>query len=284
MPAFSTAYLDDSGKPLLRASVCGFLDVLGFSNLSTSSTSRQDAQRVLARVSHAIADSRAFVRNAYGNEPAADPDRWALKFFSDNLVFGFPVGEAPGDSANAIGLALRCVQGYQLRMALNGFFVRGAIALGDICLTDEIVFGPALVECYRLESKTSVVPRVVINEALREAIRGSLLTDESSGAHTFDWVCRDVDGWWFVNYLDAAKKAAGIDWTLIESHKAAVLFSLSETTRHDMLPKYGWTRRYHNVFCHWHQQDRGYSPDYVIKHADEQSTIQRLSDLPDLGM
>ena len=91
MTAFSAAYLDDSGKPLLRTSVCGFIDVLGFSNLSTASSSRQDAQRVLQRVANAIADSRAFVRHTFGSEPAADPNHWALKFFSDNLVFGFPV-------------------------------------------------------------------------------------------------------------------------------------------------------------------------------------------------
>jgi hypothetical protein len=284
MRRVSAAYLDESGTPVLRASICGFLDVLGFSNLSTVSSSRQDAQRVLERVSCAIAGSRAFVRNAFADEPAADPDRWALKFFSDNLVFGFPVGKEPGDSANAIALALRCVQGYQLQMALKGFFVRGAIAIGDICLTDEIVFGPALVECYQLESKASIVPRVVINETLRDAIAGHTYPIDHAGLNALEWVCRDVDGWWFVNYLDAAKSQSGIDWEVIGRHKAAVLSSLSETTRHDVLPKFGWTRRYHNVFCHWNQTDRGYSPEYVVERIDEQSTIQRLSDLRGSGM
>jgi hypothetical protein len=29
-------------------------------------------------------------------------------------------------------------------------------------------------------------------------------------------ICRDVDGWWFVNYLDAAQDSRGIQWELIE--------------------------------------------------------------------
>jgi hypothetical protein len=277
MSAFSSAYLDASGKPQLRPSVCGFLDVLGFSNLSTASASRQDAQRSLEKIAAAISDSRAFVRDAFGGDPAADPSRWALKFFSDNLVFGFPVGDASHEHSQAIRLALRCVQGYQLRMALNGFFVRGAISLGDICLTDEIIFGPALVECYHLESKASIVPRVLVDESLRNAIGQA--TSEAIVDEVLEWVCRDVDGWWFVNYLEAAKNSDGVDWTVIQRHKNAVLASLSGTTRHDVLPKYGWTRRYHNVYCHWQRRVPGWSPSVTIARTDEQSEIQRLSEL-----
>jgi hypothetical protein len=272
------AYLDERSKPILRHSVCGFLDVLGFSALSTMTSSREDAQRVLESIADAIHDSRTFVRETFGSVPAAAPSQWALKFFSDNLVFGFPVDRSSEGASAAIRLALRCVQGYQLQMALNGFFVRGAIDLGDICLTDEIIFGPALIECYRLESKASIVPRVIVSEGLRAAVEGIVDAQVESKVETLSSVCRDVDGWWFVNYLEVTKSQDNLDWTAIHRHKRAVLSSLAETTRHDVLPKYGWTRRYHNVFCHWHQRDPGYSPAFLIERSDEQSTIQRLSD------
>jgi len=41
------AYLDKRTMPVLQNSVCGFLDVLGFSNLSEAATSRHEAQHVL---------------------------------------------------------------------------------------------------------------------------------------------------------------------------------------------------------------------------------------------
>ena len=91
-------------------------------------------------------------------------------------------------------------------------------------------------------------------------------------------ICRDVDGWWFVNYLDAARDFGGVQWDLIEQHKSSILNSLSQTTRHDVLPKYGWACRYHNVFCHWHRDDPGYSDEYRISRVDEHSTIHRLND------
>jgi hypothetical protein len=48
-----------------------------------------------------------------------------------------------------------------------------------------------------------------------------------------------VDGWWFVNYLQAVVGESGVDWQAVERHKAAVLTSLAATTRHDVLPKFG---------------------------------------------
>jgi hypothetical protein len=171
---------------------------------------------------------------------------------------------------------VRCAQGYQLQMALNGFFVRGALATGPICLTDEIIFGSALVECYRLESKTSIVPRVVLTGPVHDLLAKSVTRDNIYAA---DSICQDIDGWWFVNYLDAAKTPQGIDWGLIERHKMSVLASLSKLTQHDVLPKFGWACRYHNVFCHWHCADAGYSPRYRVERTDEESTIRRLSEM-----
>jgi hypothetical protein len=165
-------------------------------------------------------------------------------------------------------------------MVLNGFFVRGAMSIGQICLTDEIIFGSALVECYQGESKSAIVPRVLLYESLWKALSESLQDDaDAVGSDERDLVCRDIDGWWFVNYLQAAFEGGAINWSFIERHKQSILESLCHATRHDVLPKYGWACRYHNVFCHWHREAAGYSDRYRIERIDEQSTICRLSDL-----
>lgn len=268
-------YVDSQGKPRLRNSVTGFVDVLGFSHFATAARTIEESQRVLDRVSAAISDSRAFVRNTFASQPLADPGHWALKFFSDNLVFAFPAdGDATGQQ-QAAQFAIHCVQRYQLHMALSGFFVRGAMSLGPICLTDEIIFGSSLIESYVLESKTSIVPRVILTQPLQE-----LLARKSEAEHeTGDSICRDIDGWWFVNYLQAAAGPSGIDWTLVERHKVSVMESLTKTTEHDVLPKFGWSCRYHNVFCHWHRDDPGFHERYRIDRVDEQSTIHLLKDV-----
>ena len=93
-----------------------------------------------------------------------------------------------------------------------------------------------------------------------------------------DSICRDADGWWFLNYLESARERSQINGSFVEQHKESILKSLSVTTRHDVLPKFSWACRHHNVFCHWHRDASGYSDRYRIQRVDEQSTICRLSD------
>lgn len=275
-------YLDASGHPCILESVVAFLDLLGFSQMSTETPDRETSQKTLDHIVAAIRDSREFTRQSIGLENG-NPAPAGLKFFSDNLVLALPFEQA-GDPASVVRFVIRCVQSYQLRMSLNGLFLRGALTLGPICLTDEIIFGPALVEGYRLESKASIVPRVLVPERLMDVIKQTQLSKSSNALEAGEVVCRDVDGWWFVNYLQSTRKNGQIDWSFIEQHKQSILKSLSKTTRHDVLPKFGWACRYHNVFCHWHRDDSGYADHYRIDRVDEQSTIFRLCDsLPSRG-
>jgi hypothetical protein len=263
----------------LRESIVACIDILGFSHVATSCATAEDSQRVLDSIVEAIEDSREFVRQSFASEKGVHEGRWSTKFFSDNLAFGYAFDDAAEDHAATAWFIIRCAQRYQLRMAMNGYFVRGALTSGPICLTDEIIFGSALIECYLLESKASIVPRVVISEPLQQLVTQSFLADSCGlDREAGQSICRDVDGLWFVNYLQAAQNTSGIQWEFIEQHKASVLDSLSNTTRHDVLPKFGWACRYHNVFCHWHRDAPGYLDRYRIARTDEQSTIVRLSD------
>jgi len=279
----SDTYLDAEGKPLLRESVVAFVDVLGFSQMTVANPTLVDAQQILNKIAAAIEDSRLFARQVASEQGHESSGRWATKFFSDNLAFGFPLGEDAAQQAAGAWLIVRAAQRYQLRMTLNGYFVRGALSKGLVCLTDEIIFGTALIESYQLESKTSIVPRIVLAKTLQDLLLQSHQTSAATFARAPHALCRDVDGWWFVNYLEAAIESGTtgrptVQWNLVEQHKASILESLAHTTRHDVLPKYGWACRYHNLFCHWHRHDAGYSPDYHVHRSDEESTMLRLEE------
>src|SRR3954469_7238863 len=279
MSDFRTAYVDAAGRPRLRDSIVAFIDILGFSHMSTASATVEESQRVLDRIAAAIDDSRDFVRQTNSAELNSADSRWATKFFSDNLAFGYPFDDA-ADRAATAWFIIRSAQRYQLKMNINGFFVRGALTQGPVCLTHEIIFGSGLIECYQLESKASIVPRIVLAEPLQKLVAESYRgRSESAESDALDQsICRDVDGWWFVNYLQAAADSSGIRWEYIERHKSSILEWLSHSTRHDVLPKFGWACRYHNVFCHLHRDDPNYSDRYRIDRIDEQSTINRLAD------
>lgn len=275
-PTPTNTYLDHSGRPQLRESITAFLDVLGFSHTVVAAAEAGQSDECLSNIVHAIEDAKAFVRASLSHHAYADPRHWAIKFFSDNLLIGYPV-EDPSNVAAAATFVLLCTQRYQLRMALSGFFVRGALTLGPLCVTDDIIFGTALIESYRLESNASIVPRVVVTEPVMQAATSYVApTADPESRSDSDLLCRDIDGWWFVNYLQSAVEPHGVNWQLIEQHKHAVLASLSRSARHDILPKFGWVSRYHNVFCHWHRNSPGYSDEYRIQRVDEESAIERV--------
>ena len=277
MMVATSPYLDDRRQPRMRESMTAFLDVLGFSHTVLDAAEKGQSQQCLDSLVATLNRARVAVRSAMSQVMPADGARWAVKLFSDNLLFGYPCDEKES-AAEAAVFVLGCVQHYQLHMAIGGFFVRGAVALGPLCVTDEIIFGTALIEAYQLEAKASIVPRVIVTEKLM-----SIVTRQPEGAARSqapaaeDLVCRDIDNWWFVNYLQAAVEPGGVNWNLVEQHKSSVLASLSRSPRHDILPKFGWVSRYHNVFCHWHRNDPGYLDQFRIKRVDEESAIERLT-------
>lgn len=190
MSSKSKPYLDRSEKPVLRRSIAGFLDVLGFSQLVVSASSVDESQQILDKVATAISEARTAARKSFSLSTMTDPARWAVKFFSDNLVFGIPLDGSDISSRQAAWFALRCIQHYQLQMALGGFFVRGALADGHICLTDEIIFGSALVECYQLESKASIVPRVILDKPLVQLLANPAPAAANQPGDAGEWSCR----------------------------------------------------------------------------------------------
>jgi hypothetical protein len=272
-----SAYVDSNGRPLLRASIVGFLDLLGFSNRVTSTAQTGESQELLDLIAGAISNSREFVRQVVADDSTEIPRGWSVKFFSDNLVLGYAFEDSNRDDAAAAWFVVRCVQQYQLRMSFNGLFLRGGLTSGPVCMTDEIIFGASLIECYELESKAAIVPRVLLSESLSKVLLDSYQgSDRECHQDKGNSICRDVDGWWFVNYLQAAVRDGRVDWDAIESHKQGILKSLERTSRHDVFPKFGWACRYHNMFCHWNQNDNGYEDRFRIRRDDDQSVICRL--------
>lgn len=78
--------------------------------------------------------------------------------FSDHFVYSMPVGFGPRilDVASKLVVDL-------LRM---GWLTRGAIVLGPLHHTDNVIFGPALLEAVETEARHSVYPRILISDAV----------------------------------------------------------------------------------------------------------------------
>ncbi|QGQ25618.1 hypothetical protein F1728_24325 [Gimesia benthica] len=121
----------------------------------------------------------------------------------------------------------------QHELALNGYYMRGGISVGKLVHDSErnLIVGPAYIQAYLLESKQSIVPRVVIGKEVEEFYgknfkqmaeilnndftefyyKGKLITSYSSG-HPL-WV---GDPEIFVDYLSTfvGREKAGFKGTI----------------------------------------------------------------------
>jgi hypothetical protein len=160
------AYIDEDGKPILRESYCFFLDFLGFSSLVQSATSLVEEQELLDKfvkdVSPHIDEATKPQEYDYGLDGKLF---WGAKIFTDNIVLGYP-SRTP-EKETELGSALFDAMYYQLGCVLSGYFVRGGLSYGNLCIAESVVFGKALLEAVGLE-KQAGYPRIVVGDSVKE--------------------------------------------------------------------------------------------------------------------
>ena len=258
-----------SSAPGLLLSVVAYVDVLGYGDMVRERRSRSEDLDLLARLHEALRRSRQWLDGRpSGNSAreAEEKDLHSLVAFTDNIVIGWPVvphslpeiepDPIMDDAESQLGLAFMGLAGFQLEMANAGFFVRGAVAVGDAYVDEYCVFGKGLLEAYEGESSQARDPRIVLASSARDRVAGHLeYYARSAGAPQNRELLRDVDGQWFLNYLDAIH-IAGDDQPFLDElrkHKASVEARLNEfRQRPTVFAKYSWVAGYHNFFCGRH--------------------------------
>jgi hypothetical protein len=134
---------------------CAFVDILGFTG----------ALRELNRGSMSYVELREILKSVH----AAPPEFLAITEDHDLKVQSI---------SDAVCLSTACTPGglshllYGLEMLTfellrKGFFLRGGIVRGKLYHDDQMVFGEALVEAYRLESTVARFPRIMIASTVR---------------------------------------------------------------------------------------------------------------------
>ena len=133
-----------------------FLDVLGWRRLIEQSIF-DDALRATMAIALREAGER-IVSGPVGEEFPIRSGIPVIRQFSDCIVIAFdlsPGGQASWDSF-FYWLHVVCKG-----LLSRGFLFRGGIAFGDLFLSGNVVFGPALTAAYDLERKTANFPRVI---------------------------------------------------------------------------------------------------------------------------
>jgi hypothetical protein len=201
-------YINDGGQPQLRASVVAFVDILGYQALIREAHQRGTAQSLLIQLHEALIAAYAHLseNDIDGNRiPRSylrtERDLFKIRTFTDNIVIGYPIWD---DAERELGSIFSDLAFFQLEMVTRGFFVRGAIAIGDLYMDDITVFGQGFLDAYDGESTKARDPRIILTTSAQESVMAHVkyYSYPSHSPQARD-LYRDADSQFFLNYLEA---------------------------------------------------------------------------------
>jgi hypothetical protein len=248
-------YYAEDGTLAIRKSVVAFVDILGYREMAISAARDNQEREVLAQLHTALSAGRKWL-DPDAELPALPKDIYVIKAFTDNIVIAWPIND---DAETELGSSFSSLAWFQLEMVNAGFFVRGAISIGNIFVDDIAVFGGALNEAYEGETRLARDPRIVLTPSAATAVQKHLgYYRMSELAPQNRDLLRDADGQYFLNYLDdtvlIAPDEAGPNYGMLALHRQRIEERLTEYRSDPTIwSKYAWVARYHNYFCDLNQ-------------------------------
>lgn len=143
----------------------------------------------------------------------------------------------------------------------QGFLLRGGVTVGQIYHHDSMVFGPAFLEAYELESQSAIYPRIVLNPRLADSWgQGNVYIDKDGNelGQARTWRLSH-DGYRFFDFLQPFAGSIGFAGSpvLLRQRlapcRAILQQNLTEQkTRLNVWQKYAWLANYFNKVCEEH--------------------------------
>jgi hypothetical protein len=176
------------------------------------------------------------------DRPDARPEKEVTQF-SDSIVISFPA-----TSESGVFYALLDIMWVQASLVFHGILCRGGIARGKLIHTPKLLFGPALVEAYALESKAALYPRVILDKSIIEAgisahSRHHLPHHEEQSIMSL--VKMDADGMYYIDYITEAQSELNdpeLDYPGYLSRLRDIIADGIEASDPSVAVKYMWLR------------------------------------------
>lgn len=211
--------------------VVAFIDILGFK--AHINESENDSKKFsMLKLSLDYLKNQEHIFNPFGVV-----SQRCVTSFSDSVVVSYPIQNP--------FMIIEDLLHLQLDLASNGFFIRGAIAKGNLHhdYNTKIVFGSAMNEAYDLEQNISKYPRIMLSKNYYKELRRL----NSNVDYIESRIVKDSDDVYFLNFLmpDMVYKDA-------ESKKSCIISILSfieevsekNRDRPDVISKMDWLKNY----------------------------------------
>ena len=165
---------------------CAFVDILGFRELINR----------LGKGALSVREMRELLTTIHKPD-GLSTQYWPTDFRTQSISDAVAISA----NVNREGLIeiLRALENLTLRLLDKGYFIRGGLVKGRLFHDENVVFGDALVEAFRIESEIARYPRVMTTRAVwldYEKYRA-----EDDGGSLDDWLKQSDDGPMFVHTL-----------------------------------------------------------------------------------
>lgn len=203
-----------------------FFDVLGFKDLVLKKYINEPE-----KIEEILSTMHLLSHSSYPSE---------LIIFSDSVINILEVKphlkEHNQNFSEYLNVILSNIAAIQMNMVkLYGVLIRGSIVIGNIKYSNErnILFGPALIDAYELESKYSIYPRVILDKKTIDLIEEDI-----------EWldVSKDIDGHYYVDVFKWLVKLEAEKDCLkpIKEKIIKEINNLGEKPNIGVLSKYRW--------------------------------------------
>ena len=261
---FTTEYYENNYRKYLVT----YLDLLGFKNQIKTAENNADMQAELLVTISRI--SRNFFKDTIGFDLAKH------LWFSDSFTRCTPIIES--DIQRSLEATLRrelkLIAQVQLDLFINyDILVRGGISFGEMYCDERksILFGPPLIEAYRLESQDAKYPRIVLCDKLKEIVENNNIfstrqtsccwnyknTELLRNIYQYIFVSSDDKGEKSIYYVDYLRTILteysifGVEeselFSILNTHKSRILdFYNRNKETESIKEKAEWLINYHN--------------------------------------
>lgn len=150
-----------------RDCVVTFIDILGFRSIVSRSSPDEVEEIVRLVQRHAGSDDKASAEEL-GLDLEDMP--WTRTiFFSDSIVRVRPYDDVAHDGS--LFHELLDLVHAQGELVYRGIFIRGGLTIGKLYHRDNVLFGPAMVQAYDLESQFAKYPRIIVDPVALAALQ-----------------------------------------------------------------------------------------------------------------
>jgi hypothetical protein len=235
--------------------VVGFIDFLGFSQL----VQRMDRDPTLIDDIYAILSRLDEEEEGQGFGHLIQMGVADVSVVSDSIFFSLSMDKwsklgGGREPAWAYLTTLEAIYYLQRYLLKRGIITRGGVAVGSLLHHQNVIFGPALVRAYRLESQLALFPRVIIDPPVLERFAASVAASGREAfmdtlTHRMNSITkRDADGLIFIDYLHAHAMAIERDiGSLFEDIRAEIDQALvSAGSNIHVFQKVCWLANYYN--------------------------------------